>query len=452
VSWPSITWPDDPLPELARRAATRPAVVLDDDPTGTQTLRDVTVLTEWDSKTIDRHLDDPVVFLSTNSRSLEAPAAAMLAHQAVTAAVGAGRPISLVSRSDSTLRGHFVTETRAIAAAMGAPEARILLAPFFGEGGRVTVDDVHLLERDGVRTPVGETEFARDATFGFRSSNLREWVAEKYAAAGLLPPPMVSLSLAMLRGEGPDAVAEAIGSLAAGGVAIANAETERDIEVVALGALQVEEAGLALVARTAASYVRARAGRPPAPLLAADEVASGPAGLIVVGSYVPTTSRQLAALLESPAGARIAAYELSVEGILAGDQTTLVEMAASLDRTLAAGRIGLMATERVRRDVDLASGRRISQALVDVVRRLERRPDWIIAKGGITSSDIAANGLGMRESRVAGQLLPGVPVWIGGDESRWPGLPLVVFPGNVGGPRALTDAVGILERSQQPEA
>lgn len=449
---PSAAWPDDPLPELARRAALRPAVVLDDDPTGTQTLRDVTVLTAWDAETIGRHLADPVVFLSTNSRSLEEPAAARLARQAVTAAMGAGRPISLVSRSDSTLRGHFVAETRAMAEAMGAPDARILLAPFFGEGGRVTVEDVHLLEREGLRTPIGDTEYARDATFGFRSSNLRDWVAEKYAAAGLRSPAMISLPLGMLRTGGPAAVAEALGSLAARGVAIANAETERDIEVAALGALQAEDAGLPLVARTAASYVRARAGRPPAPLLAADEVTGGPAGLIIVGSHVPTTSRQLAALLDSPVSARITARELSVETMLAEGRATVAEAARSLDRTLAAGRIGLVATERIRRDVDLPAGRRISGALVDVVRRLERRPDWIIAKGGITSSDIAVHGLGMRESRVAGQLLPGVPVWVGGRESRWPGLPLVVFPGNVGGPTALADAAGLLEASAQPRA
>ena len=441
----AAAWPDDPLPELARRAATRPAVVLDDDPTGTQTLRDVTVLTEWDAETIRRHLDDPVVFLSTNSRSLEEPAAAQLARQATTAVMGAGRAVSLISRSDSTLRGHFVAETWAIADALGAPDARILLAPFFGEGGRLTVDGVHVLERDGVRSPVGETEFARDVTFGFRSSNLREWVAEKYAAAGLVSPPMISLSLPMLRTGGPAAVAAALGGLAGGGVAIADAETERDIEVVALGALRAEEAGLPLIARTAASYVRARAGRPPAALLSAAELAGGPAGLVIAGSHVPTTSRQLAALLGSPAGARITAHELSVEGLLTPDGTALLAVAASLNRTLDAGRIGLVATERIRRDLDLAAGRRISEALVDVVRRVERRPDWIIAKGGITSSDIAAHALGMRASRVAGQLLPGVPVWVGGDESRWPGLPLVIFPGNVGTPTALVDAVRILE-------
>ena len=440
-------WPVDPLPDLARRASERPAVILDDDPTGTQTLRDVTVLTAWDAETIARHLADPAVFLSTNSRSLDEAAAADLTRAAVAAAMQAaetaGRPISIVSRSDSTLRGHFVAETRAIAETLGRPDARVLLAPYFGDGGRLTVEDVHVLERDGVRTPVGDTEFARDATFGYRSSNLLGWVSERHAAAGLPAPPTASLSLELVRSGGPEAVAEALVALPPGGVAIANAEVDRDIEVVALGALLAEERGVPIVARTAASYVRARAGRAPAPLLTPPELRGGPAGLVVVGSHVATTTGQVAALLASSVGAKIEAHELPVAAILAG-ASDLRAAASALTEVLERERIGLVATERVRREVDLGAGRAISAALVSVIQGLGRRPDWVIAKGGITSSDVALHGLGMRESRVAGQLQPGVPVWIAGAESRWPGLMLVVVPGNVGGPAALVEAVTML--------
>ena len=74
-------------------------------------------------------------------------------------------------------------------------------------------------------------------------------------------------------------------------------------------------------------------------------------------------------------------------------------------------------------------------------RRLEVRPRYLIAKGGITSSDLATKGLGVKRARVLGQILPGVPVWELGPETKFPGLPYVVFPGNVGGPEALQDAV-----------
>ncbi|HVM24943.1 MAG TPA: four-carbon acid sugar kinase family protein, partial [Candidatus Limnocylindrales bacterium] len=190
-----------PLAELARRATHRPAVILDDDPTGTQTVRDLPVLTEWDAARIARHLaaGEPAIFLSTNARALEeADAVAVTADAARAAHDAADRvdtPISIISRSDSTLRGHFPADTLAIAEAIGRPDARVLLAPFFAEGGRLTRDDVHLLERNGVRTPVAETEFAADAAFGYRSSNLREWVAEKHVTAGRPVPPTVSLSV-----------------------------------------------------------------------------------------------------------------------------------------------------------------------------------------------------------------------------------------------------------------
>jgi uncharacterized protein YgbK (DUF1537 family) len=436
-------WPTDVLPELARRAADWPVVVLDDDPTGTQAVRDLPVLTEWDAERIERHLDEPALFLSTNSRALEADAAAAVTRDAASCARQAAsvtwRPVSFVSRSDSTLRGHFPQEVEALAEGAGLADPRILLAPYFGEGGRVTIEDGHFLELEGVRTPVAQTEFSQDATFGFRSSNLREWVAEKYATAGRATPPIASLPLSLLRDGGPDAVAEALRRLPPGGVAIANAEIDRDIEVLALGTLLAEEHDLPLVARTAASYVRARAGQPRArPLEPAERGVSGP-GLIVVGSHVPTTTAQVAAL-PTHAGDAIAVHELAIDAILAGDPSVIADAAAVLDRALAGGRTGLVMTERARRDIGLAGGRSVSEALVAVIRTITERPAWVIAKGGITSYDVARYGLGLVEARIAGPLLPGVPVWVGGADARWPSVPLVVFPGNVGGAGALVDA------------
>ena len=435
------------LPELARRAAIRPAVILDDDPTGTQTLRDVFVLTAWDADAVARHLHDPAAFLSTNSRSMDEAAAVAITHDAAVTALGAarisGRPISVVSRSDSTLRGHFPAETAAVAEAMEAPDARILLAPFFGEGGRLTINGVHYLLEGAARRPVGETEFARDASFGYRSSNLAEWVAEKYGSAGKPPPFTSNLTLKLIRDGGPEAVAGALLALPARAVAIADAEVDRDIEVVALGALIAEDEGLPIIARTAASYVRARAGREAAPILTAEELATDGPGLIVVGSHVATTTRQLEHLAATN-GSRLVMHELPVGPILAGGAAAVHAAIETLEAALRDGRTGLVSTERARYDVDLEGGRTISSALVAVVRGIETRPAWVIAKGGITSSDVASRGLDMREARVAGQILAGVPVWIGADGSRWPGMPLVVFPGNVGGASALTDAVRLL--------
>jgi uncharacterized protein YgbK (DUF1537 family) len=79
-----------------------------------------------------------------------------------------------------------------------------------------------------------------------------------------------------------------------------------------------------------------------------------------------------------------------------------------------------------------------------VVRALTIRPRYLVAKGGITSSDIATQGLGVRRALVLGQILPGVPVWQLGPETRHPALVYIVFPGNVGGPQALAEIVTTL--------
>jgi uncharacterized protein YgbK (DUF1537 family) len=449
VAAPPPPWPGDPLPELAGRGAARPLVVLDDDPTGTQTLRDVNVLTAWDAAAIASNLDEPVLFLSTNSRALAEVDAVRVTADATRvarrAAELAGRPVSIVSRGDSTLRGHVPAEPIAVAEAIGRPDARFLLAPYFGDGGRLTVDDVHVLQRDGHRVPVGETEFARDRVFGYRSSNLAEWVTERWTAVGRPAPPTASLSLALVREGGPEALADALRGLADGTVAIANAEVDRDIEVVALGALLAEESGVALVARTAASYVRARAGRPPAPPLARDELETEGPGIVVVGSHVELTSRQLKRLLEAD---DLVSVELRVGPLLDGGRAATAAMddaARAIDGGLAAGRTCVAWTERTRHDVGIDGGAAIASGLVGVLERVERRPGWVIGKGGITSHELASRALRMREARVVGQLLPGVPVWVGGAGARWPGVPLVVFPGNVGDEDALRRSVEILE-------
>ncbi len=90
-------------------------------------------------------------------------------------------------------------------------------------------------------------------------------------------------------------------------------------------------------------------------------------------------------------------------------------------------------------EASLEIGRQVSTALIEIVAGLTARPGYLIAKGGITSHDLAMHALGGRRIEVLGQLLPGVPLWRLGQESRRPGLLYVVFPGNVGGPAAMRE-------------
>ncbi len=438
-------WPEDPLPEIRALGAGTTVIALDDDPTGTQTVSGVPVLTRWDADRL-RALRAPVMdlaYLLTNSRSVDAATAATLATdigRMLRDADAVPDAWAVISRSDSTLRGHFPGEVDALVHGLGIPDARVVLAPYFGDGGRLTVGGRHHLHRGDALVPVEQTEFARDAVFGYGTSDLRAWVAERCAAGGFPARPVTVVTLDTIRGVGPDAVTQALLALPPGGVLALDSATERDIEVVALGVLRAERAGLPVVARSAASYVRARAGRPSSGVLPDDAVRAGAPGLVVVGSHVPTTTAQLARLLAEPP-LPVAHVELPVERLrgLSGPaaEAFVADVARTVDRLLHEGTTPVVATSRdLIRGMDAADDLRlsahVSTLVVDVVRAVSRRPAWVLAKGGITSSDVATRGLGLDEAWVVGPIAPGVPLWRSGPDARWPGVPLAVFPGNVG--------------------
>jgi uncharacterized protein YgbK (DUF1537 family) len=427
------------IDEIRGLAAGRAAVILDDDATGSQAVRDVEVVTLGGAGDLVAPVRDSEAgfFLLTNSRALPVAAAGRLAfdlgRRLRDAVQSSGRSISLISRSDSTLRGHFPIEVDQLAAGFGMEAPRILLAPFFGEGGRITRDDVHLLRRDGTETPVAESEFAADPVFGYRSSNLLDWVREKAPDRSA-----ASVSLDDLRASGGEAVTQALATSPPGGVTVINATEERDIELAALGTLRAELDGIEVIARTAASYARARLGQPVRPLL--DPLpAFGLPGLVVVGSHVSTSTAQLARLLDDPPFP-IEPIELDVDGLLSAGATSdsaIRTLSKRADAALGHGATRVLFTTRRLRlgtsgETNLQIAAAVSSALVEIVRGIRERPAWVLAKGGITSTDIAVRGLDVASATVIGQLAPGVSLWRCGPTSRFPDLPYIVFPGNVG--------------------
>jgi len=180
-------WSTDLLPEIQSKimSSDRKIVVLDDDPTGTQTVHDVPVLTEWSVETLGKELitDLPALYLLTNSRSLLLSEAQSLNLEIGQNFIEAGRSVDrdfvVVSRSDSTLRGHFPGEVEALTRALGEAFDAWLIIPFFLEGGRYTINDIHYVLEGDLLVPAGDTPYAQDTVFGYRSSNLCDWVQEK---------------------------------------------------------------------------------------------------------------------------------------------------------------------------------------------------------------------------------------------------------------------------------
>jgi uncharacterized protein YgbK (DUF1537 family) len=449
---------DDPGLEERVQAAVadsgRKVVALDDDPTGVQTVHGVAVLARWVTEALASELKNaaPLFFILTNSRALpEAYAAAInreIARNLLDASRDTGVPFVVVSRSDSTLRGHFPAETDALAAALGGVDG-VLICPVFIEGGRATAGDVHFV-RDGDRfVSAAETEFARDATFGYSAHTLPGWVEEK-TQRRIRSAEVASLTLPEIRGGGPARVAERLRDVRGGQPVVVNALNYEDLWTVVLGLLRVEAEGKRFLYRTGASFVRARAGISARSLLRRSELlgdnAPRPArGLVVVGSHVQRTTEQLQRLLLN---SDIVNIEFAVPALLHGADDRDREIARVLrraDDAITSGRTPVVYTSRqVERPEgidELVVARAVSDALVAIVRGIEARPDFVVGKGGITSSDVGTLGLGAERATVLGQVRPGVPVWRLGPESRYPGLPYVVFPGNVGDAETLAEIV-----------
>jgi uncharacterized protein YgbK (DUF1537 family) len=442
--------PDEVLTTIREnvRASNRKVVVLDDDPTGTQTVHKVPVLTEWSIDALCAELKDehPAVYLLTNSRSVNlAEAQAInteIGQNLIEAAQRTGRDFVVVSRSDSTLRGHFPGEVYALAEALDQEERNWLIIPCFFEGGRYTLGDIHYVEEDGLLIPAGETAFAQDKVFGYRSSNLRQWIEEK-TNSRILSGDVASISIDLIRAGGPEKVTKRLCELRSGQVCVVNAAGYRDLEIFVLGLLSAEAKGRSFLYRTAASFVRVRAGIAPRTLLTKEELnVSGPGGgLIVVGSHVSRTTKQLETLLLNSS---IMPVEVNVESLLVPDiRDAEIERAASLVNSgIKSGRDVAVYTSRElvvgeNAQTNLQIGQETSAGLIDILRKLEPRPRYLLAKGGITASDIATKALSIKKAMVLGQIQPGVPIWQLGPESRYPGMPYIVFPGNVGDTRSL---------------
>jgi uncharacterized protein YgbK (DUF1537 family) len=450
--------------------------VLDDDPTGSQAVHDVQVVTVTDQDAYGAAFEGAAgtCFVLTNTRSLdEADAAALNARVARGLLAAAGRlaapgRVQFVSRSDSTLRGHVMAEVEALQAVRRAAAGRgfdgVLLAPAFLEAGRLTAGDIHWARVAGDLVPVGETEFAQDATFGYTASDLRDFIAEKSRGA-VRRDDVLGLSLADIRVGGPERVAELLAGVRDGQWVVVNATEYSDLDIVAYGVLLAEQAGHSFLFRTGPSFVRSLAGMGPKPPLRGAEVfgsglygsglygsSHAGHGLVVVGSHVGQTSRQVAALR---AHGGVTEVELDVPALLAGTDVVgaaAAEVAAALERSDVVLYTSRALVRGQDRDDSLAIARTVSAALSQVVRdALAAGPAWVVAKGGITSHDVAVRGLGIRRAEVAGQLFPGViSVFrpLDADPAAI-GRPYVVFAGNVGDEDTLAEVVAILNGDRE---
>ncbi len=423
-----------------------PIIVLDDDPTGSQTVHSCLLLTRWDGETLKLGLQDPspIRFILTNTRALPPAQAAQVVQSVCQALKKAMADLGLteaifVSRSDSTLRGHYPLETDVMAAELGPFDAHFLVPAFF-EGGRITRHSVHYLRVGEEWVPVHETEFARDSVFAYHHSYLPNYVQEK-TQGRILAQQVERFTLEEIRAGCLPRLLALQGNVCC----VVDGETQADLNCFAQDVLAAVAQGKRFLFRSAASLLTALAQLPPQPVppeQMGQFVRSPRPGVVMVGSHVQKSSQQLAYLLQEPG---VQGIEVQVRQLLqpGKEGELLQQILAQVQAAYEAGQTPVVYTSReeltfaeqgaAAREMRLAFGQRVSNFLMQVVQGLPPEIGYLISKGGITSNDTLSYGLNLPAVRLLGQIYPGVSMVITpADHPRFPQLPVVLFPGNVG--------------------
>ena len=452
----------DTLLEQEIKQNNKKIVVLDDDPTGVQTVHDISVYTNWDKETIRQGFEEEnnLFYILTNSRGFTAEQTTR-AHNEISAVVDevakeTGREYIFISRSDSTLRGHYPLETEILKTNYEKNTGKTIdgeiLCPFFKEGGRFTIDDVHYVKYGEELIPANETEFAKDKTFGYTAATMPEYIEEKtkgtYKAENV-----TCISLEDIHNMEIDKIENLLLNVHDFNKIIVNAVDYADVKVFCVALYRAMEKGKVFMFRTAAAIVKVMGGVSDQPLLTRKQMVTKETengGIIVVGSHTDKTTRQVEELKKL---ADIEFIELDAT-LVKDEQAFEAEVNRCLEKEeecIKAGKTvccyttrALITADTGDKEDELRLSVKISDAVQSLVGRLKVTPAFVIAKGGITSSDVGTKALAVKKANVLGQIRPGIPVWQTGEESRFPMTPYVIFPGNVGEITTLREAVEVL--------
>lgn len=440
-------------------------VVLDDDPTGVQTVHDIYVFTDWSVESIRKGFKEArkLFYLLTNSRGLTESQTTKVHKEIVNnilqVSKETGQEFMIISRGDSTLRGHFPLETQILKEGLeygtGIKVDGEVLFPFFKEGGRFTADDIHYVNYEGTLVPAGDTEFAKDKTFGYTKSNLCEYIEEK-TNGRFLASSVKSISLAQLRKMEIEVIVQQLLEVKEFGKIVVNALDYQDVEVFCIALYRAMEQGKNFLFRTAASFVKVVSGVSDRPYLTRADMVKAVdrnGGIIVVGSHTVKTTEQMEELKYID---DIRFIEFNSDLVLTDRLDEEVVRVVNISQKLISE--GTTVVTYTKRNVlvleddapekALIRSVKISEAVQAIVGKLTVRPSFVLAKGGITSSDIGVKALQVKQALVLGQVKPGIPVWRTDADSKFPGIPYIIFPGNVGDKNTLKEVVKILNMDQ----
>ena len=334
-------------------------IVLDDDPTGTQSATGVTVLFETDADLLTRALlQADSVYVQTNSRALSEENAVCLVKkikadgEAAAQQSGRGGPLRPARRFDAPrprfrrIGGLLSTRTPSCSS---FPPSRKAAEPR-AAGSTTSASGISTSRPTRANTP-------RIRCSASRPGVLRDYVAEKSGRLGI-PVPLEKVragELAQILAEAP-----------AGAVVLPDVVNAGDVSAIARAVDEVTAGGRRVVVRCAAPLAAELAGVPSSGLLPSPLVDRPKRVLLVCGSHTLGASAQLAPIAEAWGAPAV------VDTATALDAPTAAGLeAADAARLAFAGKpVVLVATERDRaaEHNTLDHGERVMAALTTAVR------------------------------------------------------------------------------------
>ncbi len=441
-------------------------VVIDDDPTGSQTVQDCLLLLKWDCSTLVKGFESKsnLFFILANTRSLSENDAKSTIEEicknikAVIASQVNEEEIIFISRGDSTLRGHNFLEPSALNSCLGPFDATFHI-PAFIEGKRLTINGSHFVDK----TPINQTIFARDKIFGYETSNVKSLLFQKSNSQINIEDiqNLLLSDIEILNDEENNIVFKKLKNLNKNKHVIVDVENYSQLNKFALVMKKLTKQKKFLF-RTAASFISSISEKKSVPkvetffsnLRIKDKEKSFLPGLIVVGSYVEISTLQLKNLLEisncNPIELdvleffKITSSENSYKQRNLFKNNFLKEIRFSFEK----GKTPVLFTSRKFFSLDYSEQfnfyNSLSCFIAELVADLKYEIGYLISKGGITTNMILSNGLNADYVYLEGQILTGISVVtckLKNDEK----LPIVTHPGNIGNKDSLVNIWKVFE-------
>ncbi len=440
-------------------------VVIDDDPTGSQTVHDCLLLLKWDCSTLVKGFESKsnLFFILANTRSLSENDAKLTIEEicknlkTVITSQAYEEEIIFISRGDSTLRGHNFLEPIALDSCLGPFDATFHI-PAFIEGKRFTINGSHFVDK----TPISQTIFAKDKIFGYETSNVKNLLFQQ-SKSQINFEDIQNLLLSdieMLNDKENNIVFQTLKNLKNNKHVIVDVENYSQLKKFSLVIKKLIKQKKFLF-RTAASFISSISEKSFSQseiffsnLRIRNKEKSFLPGLIIVGSYVELSTIQLNNLLDIGDCNPVELDVFEFFKIISSDNNQkrinlfknkfLKEIRFSFEK----GKTPVLFTSRKFMSLDASElfnfYNLLACFIAELVADLKYEIGYLISKGGITTNLILSKGLNADYVYLEGQILTGISV-VTYNLKNGEKLPIVTHPGNIGTKDSLVDIWKVFE-------